>query len=56
MLATRGQFVYGKAFAPLPFWSSVDNTFIMRNVPDDKPAKGKEPRKGVVVEAVPPEQ
>ncbi|HEX3152125.1 MAG TPA: hypothetical protein VHR66_28895 [Gemmataceae bacterium] len=54
LLATRGQYVYGKAFAPLPFWSSVDNAFILRNVADDKPAKGKEPRKGVVVEAVPP--
>jgi hypothetical protein len=54
LLATRGQFVYGKAFAPLPFWSSVDNAFIFRNVVDDKPVKGKEPRKGVVVEAVPP--
>lgn len=52
LLANRGMYVSGKAFAPMPLWSSVDNAFVMRDVIGDKVQKGKEARKGVVVEPV----
>jgi hypothetical protein len=54
LLATRGMFVTGKAFSPLPFWSSVENAFVLRDVAGDKAIKGKEPRKGVLLEPVRP--
>jgi hypothetical protein len=37
----------------LPFWSSVHNDFTLRTLPEDsnvKLPKGKEPRKGVLIE------
>lgn len=68
MLATRGMYVKdatdtsklkesdprsGKAFTPVPFWSSVDNAFVLREIPGDpKPPKGKEQRKGAVIEPI----
>ncbi|MBO0700363.1 MAG: hypothetical protein J2P46_18340, partial [Zavarzinella sp.] len=54
LLATRGMFVTGKAFAPLPFWSSVDNAFVLREIPGEKTAKGKDPRRGAILEPVRP--
>jgi len=55
MLVTRGQFVSGRAFAPIPFWSSVENAFVLRDVQGDKaPPKGKEPRRGAMIEPIPP--
>ena len=55
MLATRGMYVTGTAFSPLPFWSSVDSTFVLRDITTDpKPPKGKEPRKGVLLEPIRP--
>jgi hypothetical protein len=54
MLATRGMFVSGKAFSPLPFWDSVENAFVLREIPGDKAVKGKEPRRGVILEPVRP--
>jgi len=55
MLVTRGQYVSGRAFAPIPFWSSVENAFVLREVQGDKaPAKGKEPRRGAMIEPIPP--
>lgn len=54
LLVTRGQYVGGKAFSPLPFWSSVDNMFVLREIPGEKAVKGKEPRKGVVLEPIRP--
>jgi hypothetical protein len=55
MLVTRGQFVGGKAFATVPFWSSVENAFVLREVQGDKaPPKGKEPRRGAMIEPIPP--
>jgi hypothetical protein len=54
MLATRGMFVSGKAFAPLPFWSSIENAFILREIPGEKTPKGKDPRKGAIIEPIRP--
>ncbi|HKB02302.1 MAG TPA: hypothetical protein VKD90_08785, partial [Gemmataceae bacterium] len=54
LLATRGMFVTGKAFAPLPFWSSVENRFILREIPGEKVAKGRDPRRGALIEPVRP--
>ena len=55
MIATRGMFVSGKAFSPVPFWSSVDNTFVLREITGDpKTAKGKEARRGALIEPVRP--
>jgi hypothetical protein len=54
LLATRGMFVTGKAFAPLPFWSSVENRFVLREIPGEKVAKGKDPRRGAMIEPVRP--
>ena len=46
LLATRGQYVYGKAFAPVPFWSPTENAFVLRELVGEKSPKGKEPRRG----------
>jgi hypothetical protein len=46
LLATRGQYVYGKAFAPVPFWSPTENAFVLRELVGEKVPKGKEPRRG----------
>jgi hypothetical protein len=54
LLATRGMFVTGKAFSPLPFWSSVENMFVLREIPGEVTPKGKDPRKGVLLEPVRP--
>lgn len=54
LIATRGMFVTGKAFSPLPFWSSIENAFVMREIPGEITPKGKEPRKGVILEPVRP--
>ncbi len=54
LLVSRGQYVSGKAFSPLPFWSSVDNAFVLREIPGEKAVKGKEPRKGVFLEPIRP--
>src|SRR5262249_22472316 len=55
LLATRGMYVSGKAFSPVPFWSSVENAFVLREVTGDpKPAKGKDPRRGAMVEPIRP--
>lgn len=63
LLVTRGQYVGGKAFSPVPLWSSENNVFQLRTIPGDpKPAppKGKEPakepRRGVVVEPARPKE
>jgi hypothetical protein len=52
LLANRGMYVGGKAFSPLPFWSSVENAFVLREIPGEKVVKGKDPRKGVILEPV----
>jgi len=44
----------GKAFAPVPFWSSVDNAFVLRDITGETTPKGREPRKGAIVEPVRP--
>jgi hypothetical protein len=54
LIVTRGQFVTGKAFSPLPFWSSVENAFVLREIPGEKTPKGKEPRRGAIIEPVRP--
>jgi hypothetical protein len=54
LLVTRGQYVTGKAFAPVPLWSSENNEFQLRAIVGEKTAKGKEPRKGVIVEPARP--
>jgi hypothetical protein len=54
ILATRGMYVGGKAFTPVPFWSSVDNSFVLREIPGEKPPKGKDARKGAVIEPIRP--
>jgi hypothetical protein len=54
LLATRGMYVTGKAFAPLPFWSSIENSFVLREIPGEKVVRGKDPRKGVMLEPVRP--
>jgi hypothetical protein len=54
LIATRGMFVTGKAFAPLPFWSSIENAFVLREIPGEITPKGKDPRKGVILEPVRP--
>jgi hypothetical protein len=68
LLATRGQYVGGKptpgmtptqsanflAFSPLPFWSSIENAFVLREIPGEKTPKGKEPRRGALLEPVRP--
>lgn len=51
IIATRGMYVTGQSFTQLPFWSSVYNEFQLREIPGDKPPpKGKEQRKGALVE------
>lgn len=58
MIVKRGEYVSGKAFAPVPLWASELNEFVLRPVPGEKPPptpKGKEPkepRKGVLIEPV----
>ncbi len=61
LLATRGMYLRdsyskspnsGKAFCPLPFWSSVENAFVLREIPGEKTPRGKEPRKGAILEPV----
>ena len=52
LLATRGQFVFGQAFAPVPLWSPTENMFVLRELTGEKVAKGKEPRRGVILEPV----
>jgi hypothetical protein len=47
LIATRGQFVYGRTFSPLPFWSPTENAFVLREIPGEVTPKGKEPRRGV---------
>jgi len=47
LLATRGQYVYDKAFTPLPFWSPTEDAFVLREIPGEKTPKGKDPRRGV---------
>jgi len=47
LIATRGQYVYGLAFAPVPFWSPTENAFVLRELPGEKTPKGREPRRGV---------
>jgi len=54
LLATRGMYVTGKAFTPLPFWSSVENRFVLREIPGEKTVKGKDPRRGAIIEPVRP--
>jgi hypothetical protein len=54
MIATRGMYVSGKAFAPVPFWSSVDNTFVLREITGEKTPKGKDPRRGALIEPMRP--
>jgi hypothetical protein len=54
LLATRGMYVTGKAFTPLPFWSSVENRFVLREIPGEKTPKGKDPRRGAIIEPVRP--
>jgi hypothetical protein len=54
LLATRGQYVYGKAFAPVPLWSPTENTFVLRELVGEKVPKGKEPRRGVELYPVRP--
>jgi hypothetical protein len=68
LIATRGQYVGGKpipgmtpsqaanflAFSPLPFWSSVENAFTLREIAGEKTPKGKEPRRGVLLEPLRP--
>jgi hypothetical protein len=54
MLVTRGTYVTGKSFAPVPLWSSESNQFELRPILGEKTAKGKDPRKGVIVEPVRP--
>jgi hypothetical protein len=54
MIANRGMYVTGKAFAPLPFWSSVDNSFVLREITGEKTPKGKDPRRGAIIEPVRP--
>ena len=44
----------GKAFAQVPFWSSVDNTFVLREIPNDQTPKGKDARRGAIIEPVRP--
>jgi hypothetical protein len=47
LIATRGQYVYGLAFTPVPFWSPTENAFVLRELPGEKTPKGKDPRRGV---------
>jgi hypothetical protein len=54
LLVTRGQYVTGKSFAPVPLWSSETNQFELRTITGEKTAKGKDPRKGVIVEPARP--
>jgi hypothetical protein len=59
LLATRGEFLRGqnpggKAFAPVPFWSSTEESFILRDIPGESVPKGKDPRKGALIEPVRP--
>jgi hypothetical protein len=53
--ASPSSYVYnGKAFAPVPFWSSVDNAFVLREITGEKTPKGMEPRRGALIEPVRP--
>jgi len=54
LIATRGQFVYGRSFAPVPFWSETENTFVLRDIKDGPVPKGKEPRRGAELTPVKP--
>jgi hypothetical protein len=54
LIATRGQFVYGMAFAPVPIWSPTENAFVLREIPGEKTPKGKDPRRGVELYPVRP--
>jgi len=55
LIATRGQFVFGKAFTPLPLWSKAENVFVLREIPGDVTPKGKDPRRGVELYPVRPQ-
>src|SRR5262249_55380655 len=54
LIATRGQFVYGRSFSTLPFWSPTENAFVLREVPGEVTPKGKDPRRGVEFTPVAP--
>jgi hypothetical protein len=54
LLVTRGTYVTGKSFAPVPLWSSENNQFELRQIVGEKAQKGKDPRKGVIVEPARP--
>ena len=61
LTATKGLYLQGKAFAPLPFWSSITNDFELRPLPGEKATVVKgpkkdviEPRKGVLFEPIRP--
>jgi hypothetical protein len=47
LIATRGQFVFDKAFTPLPLWSKTENGFVLQELRGEKTPKGKDPRRGV---------
>ncbi len=49
LLATKGAYLKGLAFAELPFWSSVKNDFELREVAGEaKTVTGKGPKKDVI--------
>jgi len=52
LLATRGQFVGGKAFSPVPTWSPTENKFVLQALPGQVVPKGKEPRRGILFEPI----
>ena len=41
LLATRGQFVTGQAFAPIPFWSPTENMFVLRPLSRGQAGQGQ---------------
>jgi hypothetical protein len=46
----RGTFVTGKQLVTIPLWSSERFNFVMRELPPEKFAKSKEPRRGVLMD------
>jgi len=47
---TRGTYVTGKQLVTIPLWSSERLNFVMRELPPEKFAKSKEPRRGVLMD------
>ena len=49
-VVSRGTYVGGKQFVNLPLWSSEFNNFILREFKDEKVVRGKDPRRGAMLD------